>query len=272
MARASLIQARADRPAVKTEDGKVVLGVFSPSTARRPEDSLSERSAECMKQASPSSAEHQWQRQQVARQEEERRLLAYELHDSFVQLAVGAKMNLESFMRLRSQDPAKSEAVLQTSLQLLDNAVDEARRVITGLRPPVLDDSGVLAAIGDFLFEAPQQNGPDVEFFHAVSFDRLEPELETAIFRIVQEAVRNAQRHSQSHTIRLELTEERGRVHIDVRDWGVGFDVDQVPENHFGLEGMRERVRLVSGAFRIESVPGQGTHVHVELPMSTKPA
>jgi two-component system sensor histidine kinase DegS len=98
-------------------------------------------------------------------------------------------------------------------------------------------------------------------------FRRLEPTLENALFRIAQEALTNACRHSQSDRVRIELTQgEIGGV-LEVRDWGCGFDQHHVTENRFGLEGIRERARLLGGTCRIQSQPAQGTVVRVEFPV-----
>ena len=92
--------------------------------------------------------------------------------------------------------------------------------------------------------------------------------MENAIFRIVQESLNNACRHSRSDRIRVALARRGDRICIDVRDWGVGFDPSAVAEQRFGLQGIRERVRLLDGRVAIESAPAQGTHISVELPLA----
>ena len=87
------------------------------------------------------------------------------------------------------------------------------------------------------------------------------------MFRIAQESLQNACRHSRSDRIRVELAQRDGRICLDVRDWGVGFSLAAVEEHRFGLQGIRERVRLLDGRVVIESAPGKGTHISVELPL-----
>jgi signal transduction histidine kinase len=145
--------------------------------------------------------------------------------------------------------------------------VIETRRLIGGLRPPVLDESGVVAAIENLVYEAREPGGPKIEFASDVQFDRLEPTLENAVFRIVQECLTNACRYSKSERIVVCLGQKNGHLCIEVRDWGAGFDPRAVRGPHYGLRGIRERARLLGGRAVIRSAPGKGTRVLVELPL-----
>jgi signal transduction histidine kinase len=102
--------------------------------------------------------------------------------------------------------------------------------------------------------------------------ERLPGELETTIFRIVQEALTNVERHAESARAEVSITERDGVIRIEVRDRGVGFDPEAVVDGHFGLEGIRERARLSGGSAAIESAPGKGTTVTVELPIAAEDA
>jgi two-component system sensor histidine kinase DegS len=106
-----------------------------------------------------------------------------------------------------------------------------------------------------------------IEFVHVANFHRLAPPLESALFRIAQESLNNACRHSHSDRVRIELTQFDNTIHLDVRDWGIGFTPENIEEQRFGLQGIRERARLLGGNVTIESEPGKGTHVAVELPL-----
>ena len=152
------------------------------------------------------------------------------------------------------------------SERLLREAMEECRRLISGLRPPILDEAGIVAAIDALVSEQRQRGGPEIEFLHRVDFDRLAAPVESAAFRIVQECLTNACRYSQSQKIRVGLVQVNGRVLIDVQDWGVGFDPQRVEKGHFGLQEIRQRARLLGGS-TIQAVPGQGTHITVELPL-----
>lgn len=143
----------------------------------------------------------------------------------------------------------------------------ETRRLIAGVRPPILDESGVLAAVSHLVHEHSRLKGLTVDYRSSVSFDRLAPALENAIYRIVQEGLTNACQHSKSERVRVGLVQRKDRVHIDIRDWGIGFDTKSVQENRFGLAGIRQRARLLGGKCSIRSTPGEGTRIAVELPV-----
>jgi signal transduction histidine kinase len=143
----------------------------------------------------------------------------------------------------------------------------EARRLISGVRPPILDESGIVAAITHLINEQQRQKGPRIEFRNKVEFKRLNPTLENSIYRIVQEGIANACTHSQSKKVRVDLIEQEHKMRIEIRDWGVGFQRDEAEEGRYGLEGIQQRARLLGGTFDIKSAPGQGTRLIVELPI-----
>ena len=206
-------------------------------------------------------------RQLLELHERERRLMAYEIHDGFAQQLTGALFRLQGFREAHARDPAEAWESFDSAVRLIGRAIDETRRLISGLRPPILDESGVIRAIEYLVCEDGKYDGPTIEFAHDVAFERLAPPLESAIFRIVQESLHNACRHSRSDRIRVELVQHGDRIHIDIRDWGVGFCTETVEEQRFGLQGIRERVRLLDGRIVIDSAPGKGTHIAVELPL-----
>ena len=200
--------------------------------------------------------------------EQNRKLVAYEIHDGLVQSLVGAKMLFESAARgIDAQCSDDHRKSYQTGLRLLDDAVSQARAVMGGQRPLILDERGLVAAIEYLVLETADHHGTKIEFTHDVEFDRLAPPLETAVFRIVQESLTNARRHSQSERIRIGLTQQDGHVRVEVEDWGIGFDPKNVAEKCLGLEGLRERTRLFGGSAAIESGPNRGTRIAVELPL-----
>ncbi len=210
--------------------------------------------------------EQQLLRELLNLQEQERRLVAYEIHDGLAQQLAGAQMSFQAFEQsLQCDDEARD--VFDRGLALLGESLAEARRLISGLRPPILDESGVVDAVEYLVREVEQRDGIQVEFLHHVAFDRLPPSLETAIFRIVQETLNNAARHSQGDKARVELTQREDRIHLEIQDWGIGFDPEQVEEDHFGLRGIRERARLFAGHALIDTTLGEGTRIVVEFPI-----
>jgi PAS domain S-box-containing protein len=201
-------------------------------------------------------------------QERERQLVAYEIHDGFAQDLTGALYSLQGFREIQAANPLKAWQTFDKALFLIHRSLDEARRLIGGLRPPILDEYGIVAAVDYLIYEAEESKEREIEFVHDVKFERLPAPLESVIFRIIQESLSNARRHSQSGRIRIELRQQDTRVCIDVRDWGIGFDPAKVEEGRFGLHGIRERARLFGGHVTIETAANQGTLVSVELPLA----
>jgi signal transduction histidine kinase len=211
--------------------------------------------------------EQQLLRQLIDLQERERKFLSYEIHDGFAQQITGALFHLEAFQRLREADRLQAEKDLDQSAALLSRSIDETRRLISGLRPPILDESGILAAVEYLICEYRERSGVDIMLRHDLRGSRFAPPLENAVFRIVQESLTNATRHSRSDFIRVELSEIEDRLQIVIFDEGVGFDPAAVPENRFGLRSIRERTRLLEGRVEIDSAPGAGCSIRVELPL-----
>lgn len=197
-------------------------------------------------------------------QERERRTVALEIHDGFVQYAVGAQMQAEA---LRPDDDGAAPTPLKMVISLLKKAINEGRGMISDLRPMVIDESGIVSAIEHLLADE-RKRGLDVDFAHQVLFERLDPMLESAIFRIVQEALNNVRHHSRTSQAIVRMTQEGDQLSITIQDDGVGFDPEQISHDRFGLRGIRERAHLFGGAADIESRPDGGTVVRVDLPIS----
>jgi PAS domain S-box-containing protein len=199
-------------------------------------------------------------------QERERRLIAYEIHDGPAQRLAAASMQLEVCHQMLDKDRHVVERTLAEGRELLSQALLEIRRLIAGLRPPQLDDAGVIAAIQTLTQESPKK--PQVRFSCDVRFKRLEPLAENSLFRIVQESLTNATRYSQSETVEVRLVQADGHIRLEVQDEGVGFEPGKVQSDRFGLNGIRERASVLGGHAVIRSSPGFGTRITVELPAS----
>lgn len=195
-------------------------------------------------------------------QERERQLVSYEIHDGLAQYLAGALMHLQA---CQHTCPPAAAHEFDESLRLLQAAAEESRRLIGGLRPPALDELGIVEAVESLVDDARVEIG-DVSFSHSLPGDRLPPQLETSVFRIVQEGISNARKHAHARHLRIDLTRSAASVRILVADDGRGFDPSRVPEERFGLEGIRQRSRLLGGEPRITSAPGAGTTIEVTLP------
>lgn len=211
--------------------------------------------------------EQEFLRQLLDLQEQERKLLAVELHDEFAQQLTGALMTLESAARLFPQSPESANMQFDAALRLLRGSIDQSRKLVCSLSPPALDQFGIVSAIEHWISKEQTPDGPKIEFVLKGRPRRVAPPLESAIFRIVQETLSNALRHSQSERVYLELGCDAESIWIMVQDWGVGFESSRVKEGHFGLKGVRERARLFGGHAVVRTAPGEGASIHVRLPV-----
>jgi PAS domain S-box-containing protein len=197
--------------------------------------------------------------------ERDRQLVAYEIHDSFLQDVIAALMFIDASYDTRHETGEQAIERLERARKLLRKSIDEARRMISGLRPPIIDEQGIVAAI-EYLVNEWNSRGLKIHFLHALQVQRLNGIVEAAIFRIVQEALTNVERHSQSHDAQVTLTQPGETIRLAIRDFGVGFDPGDVGEGHFGLQGIQERARLIGAAVSINSRPNEGTEIIVEIP------
>lgn len=207
-------------------------------------------------------------RQLLNAHERERQLVSYEIHDGLGQYLVGAVMRMEALGEQLPPVPQSCRDQWELAMHLVKTSLREARRLISGLRPPILDEYGIVSAIEYLIQEPKGDGGPNIAFDSDVHFDRLAPILETTIFRIVQEAVSNAKRHGKARNIVIHLSDDDGRICLRIRDDGVGFSPDRAAQGKgYGLQGMRERARLLGGKAVIRSRPEEGAVVEVDLPL-----
>jgi PAS domain S-box-containing protein len=198
----------------------------------------------------------------------DRELITYEIHDGVAQRLMGALMQFEAYQNTSKHSSKKAQSIFQAGLAALHAAAAETRSLMNRTRSPVLQNFGVKAAIADFLIQIGERpNSPQFQFQCEANFDRLAPALENSVFRIAQEAITNACRHSQSPTVQVTLTQDSDTVILEVRDQGVGFDVSRDAPGRFGLHGIRERTRLLGKDLHIESKPGQGTLIRAAFPL-----
>lgn len=223
-------------------------------------------------------------RRVIASVEEERRRLAREIHDGPAQALANLAFRAEICQRLvQALFPEKggagdapsgaSPGTLSEELERIREGVLESlreiRTIISNLRPMALDDLGLVPALRRFL-EGIQTGpgGPQIDFHYNDERTRLQPEQEAALFRVAQEAVQNALRHARAQQIIVRLEFSSNRVSLLVADDGVGFDREKSCRSggRYGLMHMRERVEWLHGTFQVESRPGQGTRIRVQIP------
>lgn len=201
-------------------------------------------------------------------QEEERRRLARELHDQIGQQLAGLKLNLEA-LRARHTELAH-EPRLVDSLELIDQTIAQVGDTSLDLRPSMLDDLGLEAALRAHARRQQARSGCAIAV-HGTVTRRLADHVETAAFRVVQEAVRNAVTHGRAQRIDIVLEPTDAWLTVTIRDDGIGFDeaapARETRSSGMGLPSMRERVDLVTGELEVRSVVGGGTTIRVRLPL-----
>lgn len=197
-------------------------------------------------------------------QENEKRSLCHEFHDGLIQYAIGAKMALEAFQREHGGD---ASAAIEDAIDCLAAGIADGRRTIRGIRPAVLDDLGLKAAVEEV---ASTLAGPGIQVDIAIGddVDTVPAGLKTTAFRIVQEAVANARRHSGATRVSIGMRIDGEQLVLSVEDSGCGFDPARVAGQGFGVLGMTERALLAGGRCTVSSRPGAGTTVVAILPVS----
>ncbi len=210
----------------------------------------------------------------MSAQEEERRRIARELHDETGQSLTSLLVGLRLIGDTRTLKNAKTQVnqLRHITVQILDNL----RRLARGLHPSILDDLGLVAALTRYATDYAQSHGITVNIQpEGLGSSRLPSPVETALYRIVQEALTNIARHAAAKTIRIALTRRPVGVHMIVEDDGCGFDVETTlrtsnTSGHLGLYGMRERAKLLGGSVTLRSMRGKGTTVSVRIPLEGK--
>ena len=204
-------------------------------------------------------------------QELERRRVAVELHDELGQSLTAIKINLQLSQRLK--DKALADINLE-NIRIVEDALQQVRRLATNLRPSMLDDLGLAAALQWITEQSANRSGFLVTFHHVRAQPRLAADIETACFRIVQEALTNIARHAQAHQVEIRLDRQDDHVILSITDDGCGFNLDEmriraVAGDSIGVLGMQERATLVGGELTIESALGQGSTVQFSAPWRT---
>ena len=187
----------------------------------------------------------------------ERQVISYEIHDGLAQYLAAAGMHFQAYDSLKETSPAEAKKAHDAAIELVRQAHAESRRLINEVRPPVIDDIGLETAISHLVQEHQKRGGPKITFDSDVPFGRLPSILENALYRIAQEALTNACRHSKSRKVLVILGQEGQDVAWKCGTGETGFDAESVKEGHFGLEGIRQRVRLLDGRLTIESTPSR---------------
>lgn len=202
-------------------------------------------------------------------QESERRAIARELHDELGQALQALKINLQTAQRV----PSSSAQRLVESLGIVDHTLQQVRNLSLDLRPSLLDDLGLVAALEWYVERYAQRTDILVHFSADPPDMRFSPAIETTCFRVTQEALTNVTRYAQARHVWIDLDQQGTELQLRVRDDGVGFDASAAQTRatqgkSFGILGMRERVELIGGRFDLISAPGRGTEIRAYFSLS----
>lgn len=205
-------------------------------------------------------------------QESERRTLSRELHDELGQILTAIKINLQAVQALQAAHQiAALDQPIADSISIVDQALQQVRDLSANLRPALLDDLGLIAALRWYLDRQQQRTNITIHFVASLREARLPPDFEVVCFRIVQEAITNVVRHARARNVQVAVQQDDTEIWLTIADDGAGFDVDCALRDaaagaSAGLLGMQERAMLLGGEFSIESTPGSGTTIRARFP------
>jgi two-component system sensor histidine kinase UhpB len=210
--------------------------------------------------------------QVIRAQEDERRRIARELHDDTAQVLFAQLIRLSA---LKSSQDETVHALAESLEQMTSEALESVRRLALELRPPALDDLGLLAALGDLAQRFSDQLGIPVDYLARGTKTRLAPDIELVLYRIAQEALTNIAKHAHAGNVWIDLDRSTDDVSLSIRDDGVGFDLSSCAISDdrglgLGVFGMEERAALVGGRLRVWSEPGQGAEVYAYIPLGQR--
>lgn len=208
---------------------------------------------------------------------EERTRIACEIHDGLVQNLAGVNFKLDLCQEILRKDPRAAQTTLRETKTQLKLAIQEARQVIFNLRPVQYDKMELIPALTNYLRSYETQYHIKTEFSVFGDETTLLPKTKIFLFRIVQEALSNVQKHAKTDHVSVRLELGREMITATITDFGIGFDVDAVSQDpekwdHFGLRGIVERARLVGGTASIASKKGKGTRITIAVPLTQKEA
>jgi len=206
-------------------------------------------------------------------QDEERRLIGLDLHDGLTQLIISANMHLNTLnSQIGSRLNAQTLQALDVSRTLIKQSIDEARRVISELRPTMVEDLGLEHGLRQYVTEVCEEQNWGLDIITDTQGLQIAHSMQASIFRIAQEALTNVRKHAQTQRVRVELSVEDQSLVLRVQDWGQGFDallIHKDESEHLGLVSMQERAQMISGVCKIESQLGAGTRVEVRIPLTS---
>ncbi len=217
------------------------------------------------------------QRQQLAMgvikaQEDERKRIAREVHDGPAQSMANVVIRAEICEKLLDSDVEMTREELKRLKVMVRDSLKDVRRIIFDLRPMTLDDLGIVPALERIVDHFIKNTGVDTRFVVLGGASRVNPGVEVTVFRLVQEALNNVEKHAQAEHVKIKMEFNKDKIGIVIEDDGKGFDEKEIKDKintkeHYGLLGMKERLNLLNGTCNINSIIGRGTKLMVSIPL-----
>jgi signal transduction histidine kinase len=209
-------------------------------------------------------------RQLLLAQEEERKKISRELHDEIAQTLTGINVRLAALKTSAAHNTRGLQNKISSAQRMVEKSVDIVHRFARELRPTVLDDLGLIPALHSFVKGFSKQTGVHVRLTIFAGVEKLDNHRRTTLYRVAQEALTNVARHAQASVVELSIDKLPNGIGMKIKDDGRSFQVDRVLQakknKRLGLLGMRERVEMVGGNFAVDSAPGKGTTIRVQIP------
>jgi signal transduction histidine kinase len=205
-------------------------------------------------------------------QEEERKKISRELHDEIGQTLTAINVKLATLRKATTASTADLRKKIASTQRLVEKSMDTVHRFARQLRPPLLDDLGLIPALQSSMKEFTKRTRVPVHFTAFAAVERLDGKKRTALYRVAQEAFNNVAKHAQATLVDVSIRRLRGVVCLEIHDNGKSFPAERTLAatkiKRLGLLGMRERVEMVGGVFSIESAPGKGTTIRAQVPFA----
>jgi signal transduction histidine kinase len=206
----------------------------------------------------------------LSAQEEERKKISRELHDEIGQILTAVNVKLAALTLETTVSTASFNKRIASTQRLVEKSMSTVHRFARELRPPLLDDLGLVPALRSYLNSFAKRTRLSTHLTVFAGIERLDNDRRTVLYRVAQEALTNVDKHAEASSVRVSVRRLRGAVQMDIHDDGKSFPIERalsgIRTKRLGLIGMRERVEMVGGTFMIESAPGRGTTVCAKIP------
>lgn len=210
----------------------------------------------------------------LSAQERERKKISRELHDEIGQTLTAINVKLATLKKAATVTAKDFRRAISSTQRLVEKSMNRVHRFARELRPPLLDDLGIIPALHSLMKSFTKATGVHVRFKAFAGVEELDNDKRTILYRVAQEAFANITKHAHASLVEVTISKQKGAVRVEIHDNGKSFDVRRLlitkPTLRLGLLGMRERVEMVGGSFDVESRPGEGTSILVQLPFRNR--